>query len=79
MDDDILALFAGYTGLVDHGSHLAFARLGSTGATLTPLVTLTKAPNYARGHRLATVGAQSVAAWFEDSDPPRLGLALLDP
>jgi len=79
MNDDLLVLFAGYTGLVDHGSHLAFTTLGPAGATVAPLVTLTKTPNYARGHRLAPVGTQSVAAWVEDSDPPRLGLALLEP
>lgn len=77
-NDDLLALFAGYTGLVDHGTQLDVATLGPAGATLTPMVQLTQSPEYAASHRLAPLGTQAVAAWIETSEPPRLGLALLD-
>jgi len=77
-NDDLFALFAGYTGWVDYGTHLDFATLGPGGATLTPMVQLTKSPESAKGHRLALLGAKAVAAWIDASTPPRLGLALLD-
>ncbi len=75
-NDDLLALFSGYTGWTGHGSHLAFAKLESDGtAEMTKLTHLSvTASNY----RIGRLGDRSVAAWIQHSEPPSLGLAVLD-
>ncbi|MBW2735140.1 MAG: hypothetical protein JRH20_22385, partial [Deltaproteobacteria bacterium] len=76
---DLFILMSGYTGGTGIASHLAFALHNAILVRKSGPTLLTESPNTLTSYQLKPMDGRGVAAWVESTDPPRLGLALLNP